>query len=229
MTSTILVEETTSPAREGLRAAALELRTAEKKAADAQDAAARASAGVEIARERVASFKALDAECDAFRVAAVREGRSAALPSELRQRQHRQGEASAELEAALHVSKTLGAEGITALRELERAQERLRSAAAAAVFETAAGFASELKELDERRDHLRTMLRALLDSLPAGANFEARQMVDRALGHEPRALPANQSPLADARSFWQRQVARLVANPEAEIAELPTARSLWGY
>jgi hypothetical protein len=224
-----MIAEATGTGRAELRAAGAAVRRAQQALTNSQDAAERASAAVGQARERLAHFKNLDKEADEFRTAVIRNGgRSAALPGDLRKRQHQRGEAQAELEAALRISETLARERDQCLSVLERQREMLRDAVAGVVLETAVKAAHELQALNRRRHGLKLLLTELgvlgASPLQAGAGDIAAALAD-----DDPPLPLDRSPAIRAGAFWRAQVDRLIADPEAEVGALPDARDLWGY
>jgi len=226
MATATIVDEVAA-ARGELRAAILRVTHAERTATEAQMVAERASEAVQAARETLSKFAHVDEEADKFRLDAVRAGKSASLPAALRERLLARGRAQEELDGVLRISEQLGAESIDAVHALERAREGVRSAAASVVVARAVEAARELSEINRRRHVLRLLLMQAFAVLPQ-AHVRGDLMLRAVEDSEPQ-LPMDRGPEAAAASYWQRQMAHLVADPSAEIDELPDARSLWGY
>lgn len=226
MATTTIVDEV-GAARGELRAAILRVTHAERTATEAHSAADRASKAVQAARETLSKFAHVDEEADKFRLDAVRAGNSASLPAALRERLLARGRAQEELDGVLRISERLGAESIDAVRALEHAREDVRTAAGRVVLERAVEAARELSEINRRRHVLRLLLSQAVTVIPQA--HICGDLMRRALEDSEPQLPMDRGPEAAAASYWQRQMAHLVADPSAEIDELPDARSLWGH
>lgn len=214
-------------ARERLRAATRAVEATRRKAEAAETAARRASEIVQRARVKCECFRDLDKRIHQFRVDAVRSGTETKLPKELKAQLRARVDADEELESALAISKTLGAESVDALRELERAQSDLSDAAAGVVLVRAQEVARELAELNRRRHGLRLLLSQALAVVPF-AHIRGDRIVRAVEDPEPQ-LPLDHGPEHKAAAWWLRQRARLIADADAHVDELPSHRDLWGF
>lgn len=228
MASATIIDESTGTAREELRKAVRRVTEAERRATAAHGAAERASTAVQAARATLAKFAHVDEEADTFRLDQVRAGKSASLPAAMRERLLERGRAQAELDDLLRVSERLGAEGVDAVHAMERAREDVRSAAAHVVIERAQEAARELAGINRRRHILRLLLMQAFAVLPQ-AHIRGGDLMHRAVADSEPQLPMDRGPEHAAAAYWQRQTAHLVADPSAEIDELPEALALWGY
>jgi hypothetical protein len=244
----------TSPARESLREALVAVNQSKSAVSTAGQIAARAVADLKEANDTLKSFEGLDARIATFRVEALKGGRWAGWPEELRAERLEKLAATEEAEHALAAAQTLNGELETARENLRDAEKQFDLAALDLFSETITDVVTQLDECNRQQKYLQLTLQGvglpnftpghwqrllsdqqtlILQNVSLAVGFPhgdaARWKLINRLAEEaihPDAVRERSDAVEKLAAYWKTFAAALHDDPEALPGPLPSRDSI---
>jgi chromosome segregation ATPase len=217
-----------SPTRARLSEINAILETAKRELAQAEVLAKRAAKELATAKAAFQNSVTVKHDVLQWRISALKANSTDPMPADLVEARRESASAQEDLEHSEAVLSHLNLEYEAAQENLKSAEREKVAAVNAVVLEEAKALVSELTSVNERRHHLRLVLRGLTLHSATPQNYTlAQNLINSGLQDDDRQLPMSHSPIQKASAYWRSFSDALVSSADAKPGDYPTLESLW--
>jgi hypothetical protein len=217
-----------SPTRARLSEINAILETATKELGQSELLAKRAVTQKELAAAAVQNSMVTSNGVIQWRINALKTNSVDPMPADLIEARREGALAQENLEHAEAVLTHLNLEYEAAEQNLKSANTEKVAAVNAVVLEEAKALVAELTSVNERRHHLRLVLRGLTLHSATPQNYNlAQNLINSGLQDDDRQLPMSHSPIQKASAYWRSFSDALVSSADAKPGDYPSMQSLW--
>jgi hypothetical protein len=215
-------------ARERLKQAFASVEAARSAFQTAQALAVRAANMHEDAKARFSKLQSAEHDIREWKVAAFKSGSSEPMPPDLLEARREAIHAAEELQHADAVAGQMSNELAAAERAFQDAEKFKREAASLCVLDAAKIVIEEIRQLGERRNYLRNILRGASIAAVSMDQSRAFETLKANAMHDPSMAQLAFPPAAPgATKYWANYSQALLSDPAAMLGEPPAADKLW--